>query len=271
MSEQKRGAIKLTDVQGCTGSAYDTPLQWGTGVTHTVPEWGGVLCRDGVLHCYEAGSLRDALALALLRDPNDAHLGKTARAWVCEGSGRHVRNGIKSGYETLTTVREIPLPQVTTEQRAECAIRCVWECRAGADADWRAWATAWLDGTDRTEAAAMERALAARWTSEAASKAGRATASAVRWASEAVRWASEAAATAAAWAAAWAAAAGAEAEAAAEAATWAAWAAAWAAARAAAAAAAAGWAADEGVGVAAIAGRVLLPEWVDSEEADDGE
>lgn len=37
-------AVKLTDADGCTGSAYDTPLQWGAMVTHTVPEWGGSTC-----------------------------------------------------------------------------------------------------------------------------------------------------------------------------------------------------------------------------------
>lgn len=258
MSEPKRCAIKLTDAQGCTGSAYDTPLRWGTGVTHTVPVWGGLLCRDGVLHCYEAGNVRDALALALLRDPNDAQYGQDARAWVCQGSGRHVGNGIKAGWETLTTLREmVPLPEVTAEQRAECAIRLALEVCD--DPSWRAWATRWLDGTDRSEAAgwAAEAAAAeAGWAVEAAEAAA---AAAAGWAAAAAAAAAEAAAAearaAAMWAAWWA--AGAAARWAAEAAEAAGW-----AARAAAAAA------DEGVGVAAIAGSVLLPEWVDSEEAD---
>ena len=155
---EQRAIVKLTNAQGQTGAPYGTPLQWGLGVTHTVP-WGGVLCKSGVLHCYEAATVRDALALAILRDPEDGRFGSTARAWVCEGSGRHVRNGIKSGYETLTTVREIPLPQVTTEQRVECAIRLAWEVCD--EPGWRAWAQAWLDGSDRTDAAAWAAADAA--------------------------------------------------------------------------------------------------------------
>ena len=180
---EHRAIVKLTNAQGQTRGG----MQWGPGVTHTVP-WGGVLCKSGVLHCYEAATVRDALALAILRDPEDGGFGATARAWVCEGSGQHVTNGIKSGYETLSTAREIPLPQVTTEQRVECAIRIAWE--ACDESGWRAWAQAWLDGSDRTDAAA----------------------------------------DGAAWAA-----------------------------------------ADAGVDVAAISGSVLLPEWVDSEEADSGE
>jgi hypothetical protein len=211
--------------------------------------WGGVLCKSGVLHCYEAATVRDALALAILRDPEDGRFGSTARAWVCEGSGRHVRNGIKSGYETLTTVREIPLPQVTTEQRVECAIRLAWEVCD--EPGWRAWAQAWLDGSDRTDAAAWAAADAA---ADAAVDA--AVRAAVRAAARAAVRAAWAAADAAAGAAAWAAVR------AADAAAWAADAAADGAAWAAADAA------DAGVDVAAISGSVLLPEWTD--EGGDG-
>ena len=108
---EHRAIVKLTNAQGQTRGG----MQWGPGVTHTVP-WGGVLCKSGVLHCYEAATVRDALALAILRDPEDGRFGSTARAWVCRGSGQHVSNGIKSGHETLTTVREIQLPAVSIEQ-----------------------------------------------------------------------------------------------------------------------------------------------------------
>jgi hypothetical protein len=129
-----------------------------------------MLCCTGVLHCYEGAIVRDALALAILRDPNDGGFGATARAWVCRGSGQHVTNGIKSGYETLTTVREIPLPQVTTEQRVECAIRLAWEICD--EQEWRAWAQAWLDGSDCSETAARAAAEAARAGVDVAAVAG---------------------------------------------------------------------------------------------------
>ena len=151
---EHRAIVKLTDAQGQTRGR----MQWGPGVTHAV-EYTGALCSAGVLHAYEASSLRDALALAILRDPEDGRFGSTARAWVCRGSGQHVSNGIKSGHETLTTVREIQLPAVSIEQRVECAIRLAWEVCD--EPGWRAWAQAWLDGSDRTDAAAWAAADAA--------------------------------------------------------------------------------------------------------------
>ena len=151
---EHRAIVKLTDAQGQTRGG----MQWGPGVTHAV-EYTGALCSAGVLHAYEASSLRDALALAILRDPEDGGFGSTARAWVCRGSGQHVSNGIKSGHETLTTVREIQLPAVSIEQRVECAIRLAWEVCD--EPGWRAWAEGWLDGSDRTDAAAWAAADAA--------------------------------------------------------------------------------------------------------------
>ena len=185
---EQRAIVKLTNAQGQTRGG----MQWGPGVTHTVPEWGGVLCAAGVLHCYEAGSLRDALALAILRDPQDANFGATARAWVCEAAGQRVSNGLKAGYKTLTTLREIPLPVVTTEQRVECAIRLAWEVCD--EPGWRAWAQAWLDGSDCSETAARA-AEAAAWAAWEAAEAARTARTAAAWA------AAEAARTAAAWAA----------------------------------------------------------------------
>ena len=216
---EQRAIIKVTNAQGQTRGG----MQWGPGVTHTVPKWGGVLCATGVLHCYEAATVRDALALAILRDPEDGGFGSTARAWVCEGSGQHVTNGIKSGHETLTTVREIQLPAVSIEQRVECAIRLAWEVCD--EPGWRAWAEGWLDGSDRSDVAA--RAAAEAW---AARSAARSAARAAARAAVRAAWAAEA------WAAGWAADAAAD---------------------------AAGWAADAGVDVAAISGSVLLPEWTD--------
>ena len=184
--------VKLTNAQGQTRGG----MQWGPGVTHAV-EYTGALCSAGVLHAYEASSLRDALALAILRDPEDGGFGSTARAWVCRGSGQHVSNGIKSGHETLTTVREIQLPAVSIEQRVECAIRLAWEVCD--EPGWRAWAQAWLDGSDRTDAAA-DAALEAAVDAAVRAAVRAAWAAADAAAGAAVR-AADAAADAAAWAA----------------------------------------------------------------------
>jgi len=127
-------------------------VQWGPGVSRTVPHWTGEIGSAGVLHCYEAATLRNALALALLRDPADARLSYSTRprAWVCEGSGRHVTDGLKAGYETLTTVRAIALPRVTTEDAVTIGLRLWCEWAEEDDVHIRQWVAAWLDGSDRS-------------------------------------------------------------------------------------------------------------------------
>ena len=55
------------------------------------------------------------------------------------------------------TVREIPMPVLTTEQRVEIAIQCaLYDCkkRYFTSDNFIRWAERWLDGTDRSAAAA---------------------------------------------------------------------------------------------------------------------
>lgn len=153
-------------------------------------------------HEYSGGTLRDAVALAVLMAPLDEPDATTA-----------THDG-----------RELPLPEVTVEQRVECAIRCAQGC-PGLPEAWITWAGGWLDGSDRSGEAAGEAWVAVL---DVAWEAADAAAAAAEW-------------YAAEWYAAWAAV----------------------------------WAADDavrvGVDVAAIAGQVLLPDWQDNEEAEDGE
>ena len=162
---------KLTDADGRTYGE----TQWGEGVTHTT-DGEGELCGPGWLHAYT-----DPL-LAVLLNPIHANV-TSPRLWECEGEVGQSDHGLKVGCTSLTTTREIPLPVVTTEQRVRFAILCAWEvCE---DSAWRVWATGWLDGSDRSKAAAE---AAAECTAMAAAA-----------------WAAECAAmAAAAWAAAWA-------------------------------------------------------------------
>jgi hypothetical protein len=195
--------------------------KWGEGVTHTA-DGAGDLCGPGWLHAYE-----DPL-IAVLLNPIHADI-EYPILWGAEGSGEVRRDGqLKIGVTSLTTIQRIDLPVVTTEQRAEFAIRCTLEVCT--DPPWRAWAMRWLDGTDRSEATAE----AARATARVAVAAEWAAA---EWAAEAAKWA---AAEWAAEAAEWAAEAAAEAAEAAEAAAW-----------------AAAWAAAKPVDLAAIAHRVI--------------
>lgn len=70
----------------------------------------------------------------------------------------------KSVCAEWTAGEAVALPEITTEQRVEIAIRCAMlVCD---DEDWRAWADSWLCGSDRAAAEA------AAWAAEAAAAAG---------------------------------------------------------------------------------------------------
>ena len=207
---------KLTDQNWETHSR----TKWGPGVTHGPTSGKGGLCGPGWLHAYTS------LELALMLNPIHADFDKPV-AWEAEGVVEKTDNGLKVGVRTLTTIRIVKCPKITTKHRGRFAILCARE--GYAEPSFVAWAEKWLSGEDRSEAAAAKAARAA-WRAAAAAAARAAWAAARTAASEAA-WAAAAAARAAAEAA-WAAAAAAAADAA-WAAADAAWAAAWAAGRAA--------------------------------------
>jgi len=168
---------KLTDSCGKTWGG----TQWGPGVSHS-GTGKGELCGPGWIHAYEHP------LVAVLMNPIHARF-RTPRLWEAEGEVG-LRNGqLKCGCKTLTIIREIPLPSITTEMRVRFAILCAKEVCA--DLPWNAWADRWLSGEDRSEAAAGAAAEAAwaAWAVQAAS-----------WAAYAAQ-AAAAAAAAAAWAA----------------------------------------------------------------------
>ena len=59
------------------------------------------------------------------------------------------------------TVREIPMPALTTEQRVKIAIRCA--LRVWANVDFTRWAERWLNVIDRSAAAAWGAARETGW------------------------------------------------------------------------------------------------------------
>lgn len=192
--------------------------QWGGGVEHTAP--GGDPCTNEVIHWYASPEQ------AVLFNPIhgafcDPHL------WECDVDETG-NDGLKYYGTRCKTLRRVPLPTITTDQRAIFAIRCAKAVYD--DPDWNTWADKRLSGTDRTTAAAKAAADAA-WTAAVAAWAAEVAAEAAAWAAAEAAGAAAKAAAEAAEAAAWAAgavkAAGAAeaAKAAADAAAWAAWAA----------------------------------------------
>ena len=146
---------KLTDDHDRTRPFAPNQCQWGAGVTHTAP--GGKLCTAGVIHAYQSPEL------ASLMDPAHANYGPDAHLWRCDEYTLHVSAPDKLGCTSVTTTERVPLSQPTIDQRAEFAIRSALAIkrRWKGCAAWVRWAEAWLDGSDRTQAAAAYAAAAA--------------------------------------------------------------------------------------------------------------
>ena len=139
---------KLTDEKGQTRGG----TQWGPGVSHSGTGCGG-LCSPGWIHAYEHP------LLAVLLNPIHGDF-KTPRLWEAEGEIALRDGQLKCGCVTLTTIRELPLPHVTTEMRVRFAILCAQRvCR---DAAWNGWANGWLlnsAGSRSAEAAEAEKTV----------------------------------------------------------------------------------------------------------------
>ena len=157
-------AYKLTDKNGITKDN----TQWGPYITHTASGKNRNLCSDGWIHFY-----KDPV-LAVLLNPIHANFSNP-KLWECETSGEELHDPLKSGCKTLTTIKEIPLPNVTDIQMVAFAILCAKEVYK--KSDWNTWADKWLSGEDRTHAAAYT-AYAATSAASAVSAAIHAAASA---------------------------------------------------------------------------------------------
>lgn len=138
-------AYKLTDHNKQTKN--DT--QWGENVTHSATGTSDNLCTDGWIHFY-----MDPLIAVMMVG---AHVSfQYPILWECNTEGEHLHEPLKSGCKTLTTIRQISLPEVTINQRIAFAILCakklcVYEtCMLTDDVKWNEWADKWLSGEDRS-------------------------------------------------------------------------------------------------------------------------
>ena len=209
---------KLTDAEMRTYGNF----QWKMGKRFSATGPAGErLCSSSWLHAYEHP------VLAVFLNPIHANFS-APRLFEAKGEIGKRDGALKVGCRTLVLVRELDCPTPTLDQRVAFAIYCVQAvCK---DEAWNVWADAWLNGSDRSEAAAAARAEAA-WATEAwaaateawaaaaaaraqAARAEAARAEAARAARAEARTAARAAARAAAEAAAEAAAAAARAQAA---------------------------------------------------------
>ena len=132
---------KLTNKNGKTKNN----TQWGPNITHSSTGNHKSLCSNGWIHFYTNPFI------AVLMNPIHADF-KSPKLWECETSGEELHEELKSGCKTLTTIKEIPLPEISNVQRIAFSILCVKEIYK--NKEWNDWADKWLTGEDRSERSA---------------------------------------------------------------------------------------------------------------------
>jgi hypothetical protein len=138
------------------------------------------LCTDGWFHCC------DSPLLVVLHNPIHANIANPRLFEVEVAGDTKDENGMKHGFRKMRIVKELPVPEITLEQRVRYGILCAKAVCT--DPKFVKWADCWLSGEDRTQAAAQAAARAAEWTTEAAATARATQVAAVRaavWATEA--------------------------------------------------------------------------------------
>lgn len=134
---------KLTDHDGKTRKE----TQWGPGISHTANgQPCQPLCSDGWIHFYTNP------LIAIFMNPAHADF-KSPILWEAETSGEELHETLKSGCKTLTTIKEIPLPLVSSTQKIVLGILCAKEIYNGGA--WNEWADKWLEDKDRTKESAQ--------------------------------------------------------------------------------------------------------------------
>ena len=132
---------KLTNQDNTT---YNN-TKWGQGITHET-SGEGELCSSGWLHYYHSPEL------AVLLNPIHANI-LNPKLWEVEAEGMHKDDkGLKGGCTKMTTIKEIPLPEFSLEQKVKFGILCALQVYK--EENFVNWANNWLNGTDRSSASA---------------------------------------------------------------------------------------------------------------------
>ena len=138
---KKTIVYKLTEKNGRTKG--DT--QWGNNISHTAKGNDKELCSGGWIHYYTHP------LLAVLLNPIHADF-TYPKLWEAEASGEIIDEALKSVCKTLTTIKEIPLPEISGVQKIAFGILCTKEvCK---NEVWNKWADKWLSGEDRSNESA---------------------------------------------------------------------------------------------------------------------
>lgn len=132
---------KLTDANDQTYGG----CQWGEGVTHLISGEGN-LCGPGWTHWYTHP------LLAVMLNPTQGNFDlTTAHLWESPADqvAEKTDHGLKVGCMKGTTVRRVPLPEVTLTQKIAFGILCSLEVCT--EQSYVTWANNWLLDIDRSQ------------------------------------------------------------------------------------------------------------------------
>src|SRR4051812_25100255 len=104
-------AYKLTDQNN---KSYNNTI-WGQGITHRASGEGD-LCSNGWLHFYE-----DPRLAVIFNSIHAGFIDDKMKLWEAKAEGEIINDGTKCGCTKLTTIKEIPIPEVTADQSMEFA------------------------------------------------------------------------------------------------------------------------------------------------------
>ena len=131
----------------------DENMQTYRGYQWTLDEWQKTesnekeLCSGGYFHAY----LHPLLAVLL--NPIHGKFGNQMRLFEAEYRGRLKHDkGLKCGAREMRLTKEIPVPEISTNQRVRFAIYCALEVKQSPA--FGKWANNWLENKDRSADAA---------------------------------------------------------------------------------------------------------------------
>ena len=138
-------------------------LQWGENVTHHAEGQGSKFYSNDYIYVY------DNPLVAVLLNPIHANFPRPL-LWEADAVDVQSDIGLKFGAKEVTTLRQIPVPEVSTEQTVRFGILCA--LAVSKKAQFQSWAEAWLSKTYKahevTEWAEWEAAIQSEKAAEAA-------------------------------------------------------------------------------------------------------
>jgi hypothetical protein len=126
--------------------------KWEIGIPIKIEKIGNTMCSDEVLHCYNHP------LLAVFLNPIHVNI-KEPKLFEIEVDKIVNDDGLKFASKSQTLINEIPLPEISSEQRIEIGIKIAKIVYK--DEKWNEWADKWLSGEDRSITAADTAANAA--------------------------------------------------------------------------------------------------------------